>query len=396
MTLFIRLAEQCDWVATGPETLAGFGTIETVAKDLREVSWQGDIVALVPGEKVLLTTAIVPSRQTRHITQALPYAVEEKLAVDIEMCHIALGGKNKSGEFVVCINALEDMRRHLTQLKGVGLEPTIMTVDTLLSPSGQKTCITIEGERAHIRRVDRTGFCAPVKQLAMVVGLINESDDIALHIPDKKIDQLSMEIAQIETKSSVTLHAEKEDGLKLLVENYRGDELNLLQGEFQVTTEKEGNKGVWRTASIIAGCTLFLYLSLLLAQGAFLDYAADQYSDEISALYRDVFPGDNNIRDLRRRWSARLSGMPEAANFLQILGDTVAHLPGSEIVVNNINYNKSRGDLVMQVATSRSEKLVDFVDTLNKVGLNAEISTISQQTDLVRGSLKIKLFGEGG
>ena len=54
MTLFIRVAEQCDWVATGPETLAGFGTIETIAKDLREISWQGDIVALVPGEKVYL------------------------------------------------------------------------------------------------------------------------------------------------------------------------------------------------------------------------------------------------------------------------------------------------------------------------------------------------------
>ena len=114
MTLFIRLDKKCEWVARGAAIASGSGAIEKVSEDLKGIDWEGDVVALIPGEKVLVTTATIPSRQSRHIAQALPYAVEEKLAVDIETCHFALGEKNQLGEFVVCINAREDMREYLS------------------------------------------------------------------------------------------------------------------------------------------------------------------------------------------------------------------------------------------------------------------------------------------
>ena len=256
MTLFIRLDKKCDWVATGASTGSGSGAIETVSEDLKKIDWKGDVVALIPGEKVLVTTATIPSRQSRHIAQALPYAVEEKLAVDIETCHFALGEKNQLGEFIVCINSREDMSEYLSQLKEVGLEPSVMTVDTLVAPKSQKTCITIEGEKAHIRTSNQTGFCAPTTQLAMVVGLINGSNDIDLYIPTDKIDQLSIEIAEIEIKSSVTVHAKKEEGLKALVEHYSGNELNLLQGDFQVSRKTKPDQAVWGAAKILSASTL--------------------------------------------------------------------------------------------------------------------------------------------
>ena len=394
MTLFIRLDKKCDWVATGAATGSGSGAIETVSKDLKKIDWKGDVVALIPGEKVLVTTAKIPSRQSRHIAQALPYAVEEKLAVDIETCHFALGEKNQLGEFIVCINSREDMSEYLSQLKEVGLEPSVMTVDTLVAPKSQKTCITIEGEKAHIRTSNQTGFCVPTTQLAMVVGLINGSNDIDLYIPTDKIDQLSIEIAEIEIKSSVTVHAKKEEGLKALVEHYSGNELNLLQGDFQVSRKTKPDQAVWGAAKILSASTLILYLCLLLAKGIFLDYTASQYSDEVSALFNDVYPGDDNVGDIRRVWAARLSGTGDDGNFLQIFGDTAVYLPGTGLSLDNMNFNKSRGDLVIQIGAAQSESLVNFSATLNKAGLNAEIGTIAQQEGSVRGSLKIKFFGD--
>ena len=394
MTLFIRLDKKCEWVARGAAIASGSGAIEKVSEDLKEIDWEGDVVALIPGEKVLVTTAKIPSRQSRHIAQALPYAVEEKLAVDIETCHFALGEKNQLGEFVVCINAREDMREYLSQLKDVDLEPAVVTVDTLIAPKGQKTSITIEGGKAHIRTSDQTGFCAPITQLAMVVGLIKESNDIDLYVPASKIDQLGIEIAEMETKSSVTVHAQKEEGLEALVEYYSGNELNLLQGDFQVSSKITPDKAVWGVAKILAASTLVLYLCLLLAKGIFLDYKASHYSDEVSALFKDVYPGDQNARDIRRTWTARLSGTGDDGNFLQIFRDTALYLPGTGISLDNVNYNKSRGELVIQVGADRPETLVNFSATLNKVGLNAEIGTISQQEGSVRGSLKIKSLGD--
>ena len=69
------------------------------------------------------------------------------------------------------------------------------------------------------------------------------------------------------------------------------------------------------------------------------------------------------------------------------------NIPGSNLVLNNVNYNESRGDLILQLETSRSELLILFSQTLTKLGLNAEIGTINQGEDSVRGSIKVKALG---
>ena len=167
-----------------------------------------------------------------------------------------------------------------------------------------------------------------------------------------------------------------------------------MQGDYQVSTKIKPDKAVWGATKILAASTLVLYLFLLLAKGVYLDYKASHYSDEVSALFRDVYPEDQNVRDIRRTWTARLSGAGDDGNFLQIFGDTAAHIPGTGISMETMNYNSSRGDLVIQVGADRSETLVNFSATLNKGGLNAEIGAISQQGGSVRGSLKIRSLGD--
>ena len=51
------------------------------------------------------------------------------------------------------------------------------------------------------------------------------------------------------------------------------------------------------------------------------------------------------------------------------------------------------GDLILQLTATQSDHLVQFSQTLNKVGLDADIGTISQYEDSVRGSIKIRGFG---
>ena len=52
MTLFIRLDKKCEWVARGAAIASGSGAIEKVSEDLKGIDWEGDVVALIPGEKV--------------------------------------------------------------------------------------------------------------------------------------------------------------------------------------------------------------------------------------------------------------------------------------------------------------------------------------------------------
>ena len=63
------------------------------------------------------------------------------------------------------------------------------------------------------------------------------------------------------------------------------------------------------------------------------------------------------------------------------------------LTLNNVNFNESRGDLVLQVLGSRSEALVEYTQQLSGKGLDAEIGTITQEGDGVRGSIRVKLRG---
>ena len=395
MTLFIRLGEVCEWYCPNSEPSYGSGSVDAIAGVIKDISWSGDAVAIIPGDRVLLTSAAVPSRQARQIVQALPFVVEEKLAVDVDDCHFSLGEKNSDGEFTVAVNTLDEMRNYISVLSDIGIEPNLMTVDTLLARAGDGTAVTIENHKAHIRPPDGTGICVPVNQLALAVGLIEQPGTVDVYESESSIDQLKMEIAQIEVNNEVTVHSEPHDDLRTLAESYRGSELNLLQGEFQVSREVQGDRPIWRSAAILAGCTFLLHVSLVFGQGIYLDVMGAKHEQQARALYQEIFPRDRNVRDIRRRWNAHVSGSGSVADgeFLQLFRDTAAHLPGSKLVVNNINYNESRGDLILQLTATQSEYLVEFSQTLNKVGLDAEIGIISQQEDSVRGSIKIKSFG---
>src|SRR4051812_21237323 len=49
------------------------------------------ITVLVPGQQVLLTAIDIPAKQRRHISRILPFLVEEQLAEDIALLHLARG-----------------------------------------------------------------------------------------------------------------------------------------------------------------------------------------------------------------------------------------------------------------------------------------------------------------
>jgi general secretion pathway protein L len=401
MTIFIRpeltneeiSADDYSWEWIGDEITYGKGELATCAEIVKE--HHADVVVLLPGEQVLLTTAVVPSRQPRQIMQALPYIVEEKISVDVDTCHFALGQKNNVGAYSVAVTDLEKIRALLAMLLQKGIKPAFVTADTLLAHHNNRTTVTVEGERAHIRLEDGSGFSLPSEQMAFAIDLLEEPGDIDVHLPSEYRERLNIQIAQLQATSTVSVVEEPDEGLALLMPMFDQQVLNLMQGEFETKREISNGALVWKSAAILVVSTFLLHISLLLGQGIYLDLAGDQYAQEVDTLYAEVFPNDRNVRDVRRRWGAHINGGGglDDGEFLSLFRETAAQLPGSKLTVNNINYNESRGDLILQLTAAQSGHLVSFSELLNKIGLQAEIGTISQQDDSVRGSVKIKSFG---
>ena len=106
-------------------------------------------------------------------------------------------------------------------------------------------------------------------------------------------------------------------------------------------------------------------------------------------------PNDKNTTNMRRRWNSRLGQAEsnEKAGFLSLLSQAAKSIKASGLEIQNINYSESRGDLVFQLVAQRSEQLMLYVERLSEQGIEAEIGTISQDEDRVRGSIRIRPMG---
>ncbi|MGH8166845.1 MAG: type II secretion system protein GspL [Woeseiaceae bacterium] len=80
------------------------------------------VIVLVPGTEVLTTTVDVPLRGAK-LQAALPYALEEFLADDVDKLHFAAGTRRSSGRIPVSVVSREKLAGWLSQLAGAGIVP---------------------------------------------------------------------------------------------------------------------------------------------------------------------------------------------------------------------------------------------------------------------------------
>jgi type II secretory pathway component PulL len=79
---------------------------------------------------------------------------------------------------------------------------------------------------------------------------------------------------------------------------------------------------------------------------------------------------------------------PNAGEWLNVISQPISQ---SGLQLNNLNYNASRGDLVLQLSGQRSDQIMGLAKSLIELGYSAEIGTISQERSEVRGSLRVQL-----
>ncbi len=394
---------QLDWLllddATGIVRLRGSGDFEEFEELIQGVSWIGETRILVGGEDVLLTRARIPSRQQRQIVQAIPYAIEEELARNVDDCHFAMGKRGGNDELEIAVIDRALIQSILARLKEMELRPAFMCVDLLMIPNDEGTHILVDDNRAHLLTADNLGFTTTMAQLPLAVSLLNETDrdNLQVHLHPEMREGAQLCLSQIQTSetSSFQEHELECYPFEFMCRHFDKRQINLLQGEFKVQQVRAKSRNSWLGVAILSCVVFVVHVLFTTAKGLYLDEQASNYENEAAALYKEVFPDDRNVRDIRRRWRGHLGGSStEKALFLPLFAKAVVKINESKLVLQNVNYNESRGDLILQLLAPRSERLVSFVESLTQDGLQAEIGTISQDENSVRGSVKIKSSGD--
>ena len=123
---------QATWLQTGTG-----GGQQVGMGELREAALlaQGHrIVVVVPAHKVVITETDLPLRQIQRLRQAVPYALEERFAEDVDILHFALGQRDAAGQIPVAVVARAQMEQWRQQLEEVDLRPQRMVPLQLILP----------------------------------------------------------------------------------------------------------------------------------------------------------------------------------------------------------------------------------------------------------------------
>jgi general secretion pathway protein L len=131
--LIIRLGENpnelTQWIAvdsTGARrSLPGTGALDEAANDIGE----RNVIVLVPSADVLTTSVNIPVKGAK-LQAALPYALEEHLADDVETLHFAAGVKRSSGQTPVSIVSRSKMDDWLACLTTAGISADSIIADS--------------------------------------------------------------------------------------------------------------------------------------------------------------------------------------------------------------------------------------------------------------------------
>lgn len=355
-TLVIRLPGSEDaplaWSVTEDGVLLADGeTASGEAIDSGHIEEADRIFAVVPGPEVLLRRVDLPARSDTQARRALPFVLEDELAVDPALCHFALGAQGEDGKRLVAAVARKTMDAWLDRLAAAGVRPTHMVPDVLAMPTepGFATAVDL-GSHVAVATGPSSGFAAEPGLIGQVLGdLVADSGVRGLTLFSDRAGALMPETLPAGVDVAV---AEAPDAAALarrMHERLDGPvPLTLLQGAYATRAPLSQRLGALRRVAALAALALLGYGALMTLQAWRYDRLAESAYDQAEAVFRQAVPSAARVVNPRAQIAAELNRIRSARSdqYLQLadlLYGALASLNAVELV--SLRYDAARGEL---------------------------------------------------
>lgn len=316
-TLLIRLSEgaELSWRLWG----AGHTEPETASGTLDEVIPKCEgrrVILLVPGTDVVLWKAHVPGLRGQKLRQALPFSLEDDLAQDVETLHFAMGASTGEGERNVAVVSRQHMESWLAPLREHGIEPDAIYPEMFGVPEPEESAWTVLLDNGFVlaRTGPQSGFACEASMFPDLTALESLPDDLQLTVYARQREQAranelcaGFEAASIHRKNYWST-------LAVLAEGLNSKAIDLRQGMYAIS------RG-WQRWGLPYRASAILLVALFLVQLAVLSATRVQLSDQnrmlqhqANHIYRQLFPGDNRVVDIRAQTQSHLSSLSQSGN----------------------------------------------------------------------------------
>lgn len=354
-------------------------------------------LVIVPSAEVWLTRVTLPARNRQRLAAAVPYALEEQLAEDVEEMHFALGQHDGNGSWSVAAVSHERMREWLAVLQSAGIHTDMLVPDALaVLHSPRSWTLILDRDYALLRTSAQQGIALDVENLRYALArLLEEAGDTRPEtvrlivcaetpaVPD--LDGLGPEVV-LETWDG--------PALGLLARNWvDAATMNLLQGTYSRRERLGKLLRPWRPAAALLAVWLAVQFGMNVTQYYRLKHEQAALEQDIVAIYRQAFPEAKRVVDPRAQMQSALdklrngSGGGDALSLLNKVSAPLSGAPGTE--VKRINYREGQLELALTVSDLQAlDALKARLSTQS--GLGVDIQSAAARDDHVDAVLHIK------
>lgn len=382
-------------------SLAGQASRHGSLQEAAEQSAGRRAVVLVPAADVTLTGASMPTAQRQRLRQAVPFALEEQLAADVERLHFALGKRDKSGWLPVAVADRACMDRWFAALNEAGIHSSAMLPDVLALPLAENgwTILLKEGE-ALLRTGRTTGFAFDPALAETFVGIALDQAEVkpeGLRIYDCAQGDVEA-IEQAARAYDIAVHTEScaAGDVAIFARGVaEGVELDLLQGDYSRREQIGRLWRPWRPAAAMAGVLLLVQGGMAAAEYARLSGEAERLTRAVEETYREAFPEARNVVDPKVQMERRLQalrgggGTGGFGGLMATAGPVLAGAEGASI--SALRY-KDQG-LQVELRLANLQELDRLKQQLSQAGLRVQIDTASSEKGHVESRLTVQEAG---
>lgn len=365
------------------------------------------VVLLLPGSRVLLTTAQVPTRNRQRLLKAIPYALEERLIDDVDSQHFALGDYNEDKSVNIAVVDQSYLDNWLERLQAANLQPDAVVPDTLSVPrQDNEWTVLAENTLCTVRTGPQAGFAVdPANLMPMLERALQETPDEArperIQILDGCV-HVSVPIAetQIGPEDAATALYVTPCATHVLValaaELRPERSLNLLQGRYNVRSKAAEQWRGWVPAAAMLAVWLVVQGVVSVTQYVSLNSESRGLQQEIAQVFQKSFPGSRKVSDLRQIRSivkqkvSQFEGDTgsDYLSFLQLLDQTAPLLKKvAKLELRQLNYR--RGQLDVEFTVGDLQTLEKLKDQIQRTGFNVEIRSANSQDGVVSSRMRI-------
>mgnify|MGYP000048537904 CR=1 FL=1 len=381
-----------------------------------------DVVLILQGSHVFSTTVNIPSKQTRHIAQALPFMLEDNIGEDVEDLHFTPGERDSEGNVGVLSIRKSVIETIVSEFDRAGLSLTAIIPDMLCLPANDSEWVFVTDGHQLITRTSKyqalsieldalpillnalfpdtgeEGHKAPVPG-AFKVFVTQEfkSDNFENWLKT----QITSHLVDIETALDLQ-HIESTEFV-YLCDNVDGDSLkqcNLLIGPYKPIPKRAPSLFNWKPTAVLLSIFMCLFVGFQYVQASKLEQQALQADTEAKALYRKYFPRDKRVFDVRKQMKSHLMNAKsgsEGTGFLPLLaqvGEKMNEMNRAKKsqVINplRISFDQVQGQLKIDCTAPGFDDLDKLKKALETLQLDVEIARASQDGDKVKARVNVR------